>query len=206
MATLAGQRAQFTWALNQYNLAEDPEKQAHFAKVMAKYIANAPVNGFTVEQVTQGQLYPAADVAQYLATVGSDAEPGISDNEALKKIAEAVDTSDVLRLGEGDKFVYAFGYRCAPDRLKIGLTKNDPVERVFAQINSSTPDKPVLFLEIKTHDCNSLERALHAILTYRGSKTSGGGTEWFKTTRDEIVSLYKLIKERRVSGSISRAG
>jgi hypothetical protein len=47
---------------------------------------------------------------------------------------------------------------------------------------------------------------LHAILTYRGSKTSGGGTEWFKTTRDEIVSLYKLIKERRVSGSISRAG
>jgi T5orf172 domain len=91
--------------------------------------------------------------------------------------------------------VYAFGYRCAPDRLKIGLTKDDPVERIAAQVNSSTPDKPVLFLEIKTHDCNSLERALHAILTYRGSKTSGGGAEWFKTTREEIVSLYELIKE-----------
>jgi hypothetical protein len=27
MATLAGQRAQFTWALNQYNLAEDAERK-----------------------------------------------------------------------------------------------------------------------------------------------------------------------------------
>jgi len=136
-----------------------------------KYITNAPVNGFTVEQVTQGQPYPSADVAQYLATAGSDAEPDISDNEALKKIAEAVDTTDVLRLGEGDKFVYAFGYRCAPDRLKIGLTKNDPLEHVFAQINSSTRDKPVLLLEIETHDCNSIERALHAILAVSRRKS-----------------------------------
>ena len=50
MATLAGQRAQFTWALNQYNLSEDPETRAKFAKRMAKYIAAAPANGFTVEK------------------------------------------------------------------------------------------------------------------------------------------------------------
>jgi hypothetical protein len=31
MATLAGQRAQFTWALNQYNLSEDPETRAKLA-------------------------------------------------------------------------------------------------------------------------------------------------------------------------------
>ena len=36
MATLAGQRAQFTWALNQYNLAEDSETRTRFAKRMAK--------------------------------------------------------------------------------------------------------------------------------------------------------------------------
>jgi cytochrome b561 len=41
MATLAGQRAQFTWALNQYNLAEDAEKKAYFAQRMAKYITAA---------------------------------------------------------------------------------------------------------------------------------------------------------------------
>jgi hypothetical protein len=55
MATLAGQRAQFTWALNEYNLSEDPETRAKFAKRMAKYIAGAPANGFTVDQVTQGR-------------------------------------------------------------------------------------------------------------------------------------------------------
>ena len=65
MATLAGQRAQFTWALRQYNLSEDSEKQAFYARRMAKYVATAPANGFTVEEVTQGQLYPAAEVAQY---------------------------------------------------------------------------------------------------------------------------------------------
>jgi hypothetical protein len=66
MATLAGQRAQFTWALNQYNLAEDVQTKAYYAKRMAKYIAAAPANGFTVEQVTQGQLYPEAEVVRYV--------------------------------------------------------------------------------------------------------------------------------------------
>jgi len=60
MATLAGQRAQFTWALNQYNLAEDIEKQAFYAQKMARYMAAAPANGFTIAQVTQGQLYPSS--------------------------------------------------------------------------------------------------------------------------------------------------
>ena len=63
MATLPGQRASFTWALNQYNVAEDADKKTHYAKLMAKYIANAPTNGFTVEDVTKGQLYPVAEVA-----------------------------------------------------------------------------------------------------------------------------------------------
>jgi hypothetical protein len=51
-----GQRAQFTWALNQYNLAEDPETRPKFAKRMAKYIVAAPADGFTVDEVTQGQM------------------------------------------------------------------------------------------------------------------------------------------------------
>lgn len=52
MATLAGLRAQFTWALNQYNLAENAEQKADFAKRMAKHIRAAPANGFTTEEVT----------------------------------------------------------------------------------------------------------------------------------------------------------
>ena len=193
MATLAGQRAQFTWALNQYNLAEDAEKQAYYARRMAKYIAAAPTNGFTVEQVTQGQLYPAGEVAQYLPTAIADTDSGISEAEALDEVAEAVDTSDVVRLGEGSKTVYAYGYRCAPDRLKIGLTEGDTVQRIAAQISTGTPDKPALLLEIKTHDCGSLERAIHATLEYRGRRISGAGKEWFKASREEVISVYQSI-------------
>ena len=33
MATLAGQRAQFTWALNQYNITDDPDEKDKFASL-----------------------------------------------------------------------------------------------------------------------------------------------------------------------------
>jgi hypothetical protein len=179
----------------QYNLAEDAEKQAFYARRMAKYIASAPANGFTVDQVTQGQLYPEADVARHLGEVITDLGPDLSEGEALREVADAVDVSDVVRLGEGSTVVYAYGYRCAPDRLKIGLTVGDTVQRIAAQISTGTPDKPVLLLEIRTHDCNSLERAIHAILQYRGTKILGAGQEWFKASREEVVAIYRSITE-----------
>jgi hypothetical protein len=80
MATLAGQRAQFTWALNQYNLSEDPETRPKFAKRMAKYIAAAPANGFTVDEVTQGQIYPSSEVEQYINDQSVNDDPGITKN------------------------------------------------------------------------------------------------------------------------------
>jgi Meiotically up-regulated gene 113 len=198
MATLAGQRAQFTWALRQYNLAEDADKQAFYARRMAKYVATAPINGFTVEEVTQGQLYPVAEVAQYLDATAIDIGPDVSEGQAIREVAEAVDVSDVARLGEGSTVVYAYGYRCAPDRLKIGLTVGDTVQRIAAQISTGTPDKPVLLLEIRTHDCSSLERAIHAILEYRGTKIAGAGQEWFKASREEVIEVYHLIAGRPV--------
>ena len=89
--------------------------------------------------------------------------------------------------------MYANGYRCAPDRLKIGLTVGDVVQRIAAQISTGTPDKPALLLEIRTHDCSSVERAIHAILEYRGTKIPGAGQEWFKASREEVVNppLYR---------------
>ena len=50
MATLPGQRTQFTWALNQYNLSDDSDRREHFAPGMAKYIRDALAKSFTVEQ------------------------------------------------------------------------------------------------------------------------------------------------------------
>jgi hypothetical protein len=193
MATLAGQRAQFTWALNQYNLAEDAETRSKFAKRMAKYIAAAPANGFTVEEVTQGQVYPSSEVEQYLHDPTLNDEPGITEEQAIRTVEEAVDTTDVVRKGEGPGIVYAYGYRCCEDRLKVGFTEANTVQRIAAQISTSTPDKPVLLIEIKTDQCRALERAIQATLETRGRKIAGGGTEWFKATRDEVLAIYEFV-------------
>jgi hypothetical protein len=193
--SLAGQRAQFTWALNQYNLSEDPETRAKFAKRMAKYIAAAPQNGFTVDEVTQGQMYPVSEVHQYINDPSVNDDPGITEEQAIKTVEETVDTTDVVREGEGEGIVYAYGYRCCGDRLKVGFTEANAVQRIAAQIGTSTPDKPVLFIEIKTDQCRALERAIQATLETRGRKIPGGGTEWFKATRDEVLAIYRFITQ-----------
>jgi hypothetical protein len=170
MAVLTGQRAQFTWALNQYNTTDDPSKCDQFVRRMAQYIKNAPANGFTAEQITQGQSYPADEVYAVLNDPNLSSEPDVSESQAQESLVEAVDSSSVIRKGVGTGSVYAYGYKCAPDRLKIRSTDGDSIERVAAQISTGTPDKPVLLLEVKTPQCRVLERALHAILEYQGKK------------------------------------
>jgi hypothetical protein len=197
MATLGGQRAQFTWALNQYNQSEDPETRASFARRMAKYIAAAPRNNFSADQITQGQSYPASEVSKYLNDENLDSEHGPSEEQALSTVQETVDSSDVVRIGGGGGagVVYAYGYRCCPDRLKIGYTEVDTVQRIAAQIGTSTPDKPRLMLEIRTDQCRSLERAIQATLETRGRKIAGAGSEWFKTSRDEVLAIYQFVAQ-----------
>ncbi len=160
---------------------------------MAKYITAAPSLGFSVEQITQGQNYPAAEVNQYVHDPSIIVEPGLSEEQALRTVEETVDTSDLVRHGEGTGMVYAYGYACLPDRLKVGSTEVDSVQRIAAQIGTSTPDKPALLLEIKTDHCRALERAIQATLEVRGRKIIGGGTEWFKTSRDEVLAIYQFI-------------
>jgi hypothetical protein len=209
MATLPGQRAQFTWALNQYNKFEDDaDKRAQFAASMAKTISNAPSYGFSVEEVTQGQSYPADEVQKYLADHSVSVEPSISEAEAKEKLKQLVDTSKVKYLGSGGGSVYAYGYNCAPDRLKIGRTDKDVVQRIAGQISTSTPDIPVLFLEIKTDSNQYLEKALHGILSFRGQKIFGGGDEWFVNSTKEIEEIYfylsnELQKQKAQTGLIN---
>ena len=190
MATLAGQRAKFTWSLNQYNLSEDPDTRAKFARRMAKYIGGASSNGFTTSKVTGGQSYPS-EVDQLV----NDPDPGITEEQAVNTVRKIVDTLDVTKIGEGTGVVYAYGYRCCQDRIKIGSTDVDTVERIAQQINTSTPDKPVLLIEIRTNKCRALERAIQATLETRGCKVTGGGAEWFKASRDEILAIYQFINQ-----------
>jgi len=91
-----------------------------------------------------------------------------------------------MRVGQGSGAFYGYNYICCPDRMNIGQTDGDTV-------SASTPDKPSLLLEIKTERPRSLEKAIHAILQRRGRKVAGGGEEWFQTTRDEILAIWRFI-------------
>ena len=125
--------------------------------------------------------------------IGPFCKPAVP--QAIKTVAETVDTTDVVRKGDGGGFVYVYGYRCCGDRLKVGSTEANTVQRIAAQIATSTPDKPVLLVEIKSDQCRALERVIQATLETRGRKIVGGGTEWFKATRDEVLAIYQFITQ-----------
>ena len=193
MPTLGDHRANFTWALNKYNKSDDPDDQEKFARYLAKYIAQGLHAGFTLEQVTQEKSYPVTEVNKYSGNAESEPTPVFTEEQAKKEIAETVDTADVVRLGNGQGTVYAYGYRCCPDRLKVGYTEGEAVQRIADQIFTSTPDRPVLFIEIRSDKCRALERAIQTVLEVRGRKIVGGGDEWFKVTRNEVLDIYKFV-------------
>jgi hypothetical protein len=160
---------------------------------MGKYIAQGLKDGFPIEQITQEKNYPVTEVEKFSVNIDAEPAPLLTEEQAKKEIAETVDSSSVIRLGEGIGVVYAYGYRCCPDRLKIGYTEVDTVQRIAAQIFTSTPDKPVLHIEIRSHNCRALERAIQSVLEVRGCKVVGGGDEWFKVTQDELLGIYKFV-------------
>lgn len=192
MKPLGNHQGNFTWARNAYNKSDEPETQMKYARYMAKYLDEGHQDGYTTDQIARGLPYPL-EVDKYIVDSGSENFPPISDEQAKREIAEAVDTTNVTRLGQGTTSVYVYGYNCCPDRLKIGCATGDAVQRIADQITTSTPDKPVLHIEIKTDDCRALERAIHAVLRVQGRKIVGGGDEWFKVTKQEIVAIYEFI-------------
>ena len=194
MKTLGTHQANFTWARNQYNKSDDPDAKTKYARYMAKYLIAGKEDSFTIEEITHGTDYPS-EVDKFVSDFGSESLPPITEEQAKKEIAESVDTTNVIRMGEGGAVVYVYGYNCCPDRLKVGYATGETVQRIADQIGTSTPDKPVLHIEIKTDDCRALERAIHAVLRVRGRKIVGGGDEWFKATRDEIIAIYQFVIE-----------
>lgn len=187
---LAGQRAKFSRARAIYYTSTDEMQRQRAVTLMAEVLADAPANGFSEADVTQGEDVPS-DV-RALATTISGASDDTSE-AIIDDLPLPVDISQVCELGEGEEFVYAYGYACAPDRLKLGSCAGDVVARIAAQISTGTPDKPLLLLKIATHDCRALERALHAIFRLKGKQIAGAGAEWFKVTIEEIVAAYERV-------------
>lgn len=192
---LAGQRAKFSRGRALFYTADDDNQRLRAVRLMAEVLAHAPKAGFSEDEVTQGAEIPREVLKLKLDPVAFDPEPeaGESDDQAVASLAKNIDVTDIVEIGEDAEFVYAYGYRCAPDRLKIGSTVSDVTARVTAQIGTGTPDRPRLMLTIRTHDCRTLEKALHQILRFKGRHVAGAGAEWFITTRDEVKSLYDRI-------------
>lgn len=185
---LAGQRAKFSRAKAIYYSTSDEAERARSVRLMAEVITEAPRRGFTEEQVTQGAEVP--EEVRHLRLDGDAAPQETENDEAqIASLRNIVDITDALEIGEGPETVYAYGYACAPDRLKIGSTNGDAVARVAAQIATSTPDRPKIVLLIRTTRSRALERVLHGVLEMRGRRVIGGGAEWFVTTRDEVVEI-----------------
>jgi len=188
---LAGQRAKFSRARAIFYSSDEEQKRQRAIQLMAEVLADAPLSGFSETDVTQGEDVPAP--VRERAPADASASRGSEDDAdtLINALAETVDISDVLGLGQGHEWVYCYGYACAPDRLKIGCTTGDVVARIAAQISTATPDRPVLKVRIATHDCHALERVLHGILRLRQRKVDGAGAEWFVATREEVVAIYK---------------
>lgn len=188
---LAGQRAKFSRARALFYTSDDDAQRRRAVQLMSEVLAQAPANGFAEDEVTQGEDVP--DDVRQLAASARLAWQGSEDDadQLVEELQETVDTTDMLEVGQGDEFVYAYGYPCAPDRLKVGRCSGDVVARIAAQISTGTPDKPALMLRIRTHDCRALERVLHGIFRLDGKQVSGAGAEWFVTTRDEVLTVYE---------------
>ena len=190
---LAGQRAKFSRARATYFTASEDWQRRRAVQLMAEVLVEAPTNNFSEEMVTQGEDVPD-EVRRFVSELSAPLKVvDDTDDELVGKVREALDTRDLVEIGEGSQYVYVYGYRCAPDRLKIGSCTGDVFARVAAQIGTSTPDRPTLLLAIKTHDCRALERALHGIFRLRGTQVSGAGAEWFRTTLEEITEIYNKI-------------
>jgi hypothetical protein len=213
MATLAGQRAQFTWALNQYNLSEDPETRAKFAKRMAKYIAAAPANGFTVDEVTQGQIYPSSEVDQYINDPSVNDDPGITEEQAIRTVEETVDTSDVIRTGEGAGVVYAYGYRCCEDRLKVGFTEANTVSGLLRKLVPVLPISPSFSLRSRQSNAVLLSGRFrrpwrHGAVRFRGPAPNGsrqaGMRFWRSINLSSRAAALKDASRRQCHSSCGR--
>lgn len=189
-----GQRMLLTKWIRIYNSTDDEDEREVAARKLADVLAWAKSVGMSPSAVAEGRDLPHRALELLEAGAGTGYPAGDSELRAAEReVASSVDTVNVTRLGDGSGCVYAYGYKCVPDRLKIGRTNGDVVNRIVSQINASTPDRPVLHLIIATNNPGALERALHGALVLRDRQVGGGGAEWFRTTVDEIMTIYHAL-------------
>ena len=189
-----GQRMLLTKWIKIHNSTDDDGEKEKGARKLADVLAWAQSVGMSPAEIAEDRDLPHRAVELFEAGEGVSSPAGDRElREAEREVASSVDATSVTRLGQGPGSVYAYGYKCVPDRLKIGRTDGDVVSRIVNQINESTPDRPVLHLVLATTNSGALERALHGALALRDRKIDGGGKEWYRTAVAEIVAIYHAV-------------
>jgi hypothetical protein len=80
----------------------------------------------------------------------------------------------------------------SPYPIKVGRG-NNALSRIGQQV-TAMPENPIVLGTFEHNDPQTLERALHCVLSLRGKKKlDAPGTEWFITTPEEIQSLISTI-------------
>jgi hypothetical protein len=139
-----GQRMLLTKWIKVYNSTDDDAEQEKAVRKLADVLSWAASVGISPYELAEDRELPHRAL-QLLQTSPGSVEPA-SDAElidAIEDVELAVDTMDVVRLGKGEASVYAYGYHCAPERLKIGKTAGDIVRRIVGtnqRINSRAAD------------------------------------------------------------------
>jgi hypothetical protein len=103
--------------------------------------------------------------------------------------------------GFGSEYVYCYSYSAYIElanlkherrfRIKVGKADNDPIARICQQISgnkTAVSESPVVLLVFQTLASRHLERWLHARLE---RVTDAGGSEWFNTSPEELIELYR---------------
>lgn len=131
-------------------------------------------------------------------------------NSSDKKVKSNLDS---LNIKEGWVYFYYFpAYReLALHKneknfpIKIGKSKSEPKHRVNEQSGTALPEKPYVFLEVKTLDCSSLEQNIHSLLKLQGVKSKiAVGNEWFITNEDSLLLILENIQNLGVNLNISK--
>lgn len=85
-----------------------------------------------------------------------------------------------------------------PFPIKIGKG-NNAMSRISQQV-TAMPEQPVVLGTFEHQDSQTLERALHCVLTLRGKrKKDAPGAEWFMTTPEEIETLVAVILGKKTT-------
>lgn len=131
----------------------------------------------------------------------------LSSDEILEQSSEtsesAILTADEW-FGSGEQIVYCYTFPSyielaalkGDDRMpmKIGKTSTSCLDRVSLQCGVSNPERPVVPLAIRVDNATAYERAIHRILIiWNRWMDDAPGTEWFMTSKNEILAVVRFL-------------